>query len=103
MANYNAESPVANNRISTNRIRISGDVSITENWKIVYETGYDLKSNMLDGSRFSVARNLHCWQLEFSWIPTGFGQQWLFTLRPVSRLLQDLKLNRRVYSNPALM
>ncbi len=103
MANYNAESPVPNNRISTNRIRISGDVSITENWKIVYETGYDLKSNMLDGSRFSVARNLHCWQLEFSWIPTGFGQQWLFTLRPVSRLLQDLKLNRRVYSNPALM
>jgi len=103
MANYNAESPNPSNRISTNRIRISGDVSITENWKIVYETGYDLKSKMLDGSRFSVARNLHCWQLEFSWIPTGFGQQWLFTLRPVSRLLQDLKLNRRVYSNPALM
>ena len=103
MANYNAENPIANNRISTNRIRISGDISITENWKIAYETGYDFKSNMLDGSRFSVARNLHCWQLEFSWIPTGFGRQWLFTLRPVSRLLQDLKLNRRVYSNPALM
>ena len=103
MANYNAESPSASNRISTNRIRISGDISITENWKIAYETGYDFKSNMLDGSRFSVARNLHCWQLEFSWIPTGFGRQWLFTLRPVSRLLQDLKLNRRVYSNPALM
>ena len=103
MVNYNAENPIASKRMSTNRIRISGDISITENWKIAYETGYDFKSNMLDGSRFSVARNLHCWQLEFSWIPTGFGRQWLFTLRPVSRLLQDLKLNRRVYSNPALM
>ena len=36
MANYNAENPIASNRISTNRIRISGDLSITENWKIAY-------------------------------------------------------------------
>lgn len=103
MLNYNAESPIASQRLSTNRIRINGDLSITEQWKIAYETGYDFRSRQLDGSRFSVVRNLHCWQLEFSWIPTGFGRQWLFTLRPVSRLLQDLKLNRRVYSNPALM
>jgi hypothetical protein len=103
MANYNTEVPLPSQRISTNRIRINGDISLTEKWKIGYETGYDFKSQQLEGSRFSVARNLHCWQLEFSWIPTGFGRQWIFTLRPVSRLLQDLKLNRRVYSNPALM
>jgi hypothetical protein len=103
MANYNAETPLASQRVSTNRIRINGDISLTEQWKISYETGYDFKSQQLEGSRFAVVRNLHCWQLEFSWIPTGFGRQWLFTLRPVSRLLQDLRLNRRVYSNPALM
>ena len=103
MANYNAETPIASARLSTNRFRISGDISITDNWKIGYQTGYDFRAGSLEGSQFTVARNLHCWQLEFSWVPTGYGKQWVFTLRPVSRLLQDLKLNKRVYSNPALM
>lgn len=103
MANYNAETPIPTARLSTNRFRISGDISITDNWKIGYQTGYDFRAGRLEGSQFTVARNLHCWQLEFSWVPTGYGKQWVFTLRPVSRLLQDLKLNKRVYSNPALM
>ena len=103
MLNYNAETSVAANRVSNNNFTISGDINITENWKIGYQTGYDFRLKEMQGSQFTVARNLHCWQLEFSWVPTGFGKQWVFTLRPVSRLLQDLKLNKRVYSNPALM
>jgi hypothetical protein len=103
MLNYNAETSVAANRVSNNSFTISGDINITENWKIGYQTGYDFRLKEMQGSQFTVARNLHCWQLEFSWVPTGFGKQWVFTLRPVSRLLQDLKLNKRVYSNPALM
>ena len=103
MVNYNNESALAANKISTNQITFSGDISITKGWKIAFQSGYDLRSKMVAGSQFSVVRNLHCWQLEFSWVPTGYGKQWIFTLRPVSRLLQDLKLNKRVYSNPALM
>ncbi len=103
MVNYNNESALADNKISTNQITFSGDISITKGWKIAFQSGYDLRSKMVAGSQFSVVRNLHCWQLEFSWVPTGYGKQWIFTLRPVSRLLQDLKLNKRVYSNPALM
>ncbi len=103
MVNYNNESAIASNKISTNQITFSGDISITKGWKIAFQSGYDLRSKMVAGSQFSVVRNLRCWQLEFSWVPTGYGKQWVFTLRPVSRLLQDLKLNKRVYSNPALM
>ena len=103
MMNYNAESQIISNRISTNQFTVSGDISITENWKIGYQTGYDFRRREVAASSFSVVRNLHCWQLEFSWIPNGYGKQWLFTLRPVSRLLQDLKLKKKVMSNPFLM
>jgi hypothetical protein len=103
MMNYNAESLTPSNRLSTSQFTISGDLSITENWKIGYQTGYDFRRREVAASSFSVVRNLHCWQLEFSWIPNGYGKQWLFTLRPVSRLLQDLKLKKKVMSNPFLM
>ncbi len=103
MFNYNGDVINAQNRVSANEFSISGDVTITENWKVSYRTGYNFRLNEIAGSQFSVIRNLHCWQLEFMWVPTGYGKQWVFTLRPVSRLLQDLKLPKRVYSNPALM
>ncbi len=103
MMNYNAESLTPSNRLSTSQFTVSGDLSITENWKIGYQTGYDFRRREVAASSFSVVRNLHCWQLEFSWIPNGYGKQWLFTLRPVSRLLQDLKLKKKVMSNPFLM
>ena len=99
---YSAETQLATNRISRNTLQVRGDISITPEWKIAYNSGYDFKKNALSASEFSVVRNLHCWQLEFMWVPTGYGKQWLFTLRPKSTLLQDLKLNKRVYSNPSL-
>lgn len=103
MFNYSGDVINPLNRVTANEFTVSGDISITENWKVSYRTGYNFRQNEIAGSQFSVIRNLHCWQLEFMWVPTGYGKQWVFTLRPVSRLLQDLKLPKRVYSNPALM
>ncbi len=100
---YNAETISRMQRINNHRISVNGDIGITSEWKISYQTGYDVKRKEMASSEFSVARNLHCWQLEFHWIPSGYGKQWMFTLRPKSSLLQDLKLNKRIFSNPVLM
>lgn len=99
---YNAEIVNPLQRLNRNALTVRGDISITPEWKISYNSGYDFKKRSLNASEFSLVRNLHCWQLEFMWVPSGYGKQWLFTLRPKSALLQDLKLNKRVYSNPAL-
>ena len=103
MWRYNAEELNPLRKVNTNSITISGDINLTEEWKIAYQSGYDFKLGKMSGSQFSVIRNLHCWQIEFQWIPVGYAKQWVFTLRPKSRLLQELKLNKRYYSNPALM
>ena len=103
MWRYNAEEMNPLRKVNTNSITISGDLNLTDEWKIAYQSGYDFKLGRMSGSQFSVIRNLHCWQIEFQWIPVGYAKQWVFTLRPKSRLLQELKLNKRYYSNPALM
>ncbi|MFZ9755486.1 MAG: putative LPS assembly protein LptD, partial [Bacteroidia bacterium] len=92
---YNNEAVLESQRLGNHRLTLSGDLSITPEWKIAYNTGYDFKNMRMAGSQFSVVRSLHCWQMEFSWIPDGYRKSWTFTLRPKSALLQDLKLNKR--------
>ena len=95
LVSYNNEAISEQQRLGNHRLTLSGDLNITPEWKIAYNTGYDLKNQRMAGSQFSVVRSLHCWQLEFSWIPDGYRKSWTFTLRPKSALLQDLKLNKR--------
>ena len=101
--NYNAEMRNNASKITNNRITVNGDINITSEWKIAYQTGWDFNRKEIAGSQFTVVRSLHCWQLEFTFIPSGYGKQWLFSLRPKSPLLRDLKLNKTVTSNPALI
>ena len=101
--NYNSEVRGNLNKVTNNRITMSGDLNITSEWKIAYQTGWDFNRKEIAGSQFTVIRSLHCWQLEFTFIPSGYGKQWLFSLRPKSPLLRDLKLNKTVTSNPALI
>ena len=75
-------------------IALSGDVSITPKWKVSYNTNYDIAKNMLSYTRFNIYRDLHCWEMQFSWTPLGKQKGWTFTLKAKSKLLQDLKLTR---------
>lgn len=99
----NNDALLKTDRLSTHRFAFSGDISITPEWKIGYTTGYDFVRKEITPSQFNVSRNLHCWQIDFQWIPSGYGKQWIFTLRPKAGLLQDLKLNKRTFSNPAFI
>jgi hypothetical protein len=99
---YNAEAKTRSQQIGSNRINISGDISLTPEWKIGYTTGYDLHNKEIASSQFTVSRNLHCWQIDFNWVPSGFAKQWTFSIRPKSGMLQDLKLNKRAFFNPVM-
>lgn len=99
---YNAEANTKSQRVGSNRVNISGDLSITPEWKIGYTTGYDLYRKEIASSQFTVSRNLHCWQIDFNWVPSGFAKQWTFSIRPKSGMLQDMKLNKRAFFNPVM-
>jgi lipopolysaccharide assembly outer membrane protein LptD (OstA) len=74
---------------------LSGNVSITPKWKIGFMTGWDFEAADLSYTSINIYRDLHCWEMRFSWIPTGYQQSWNFTINAKASLLQDLKLNKK--------
>jgi hypothetical protein len=74
---------------------VSGNVSITPKWKIGFMTGWDFEANDLSYTSINVYRDLHCWEMRFSWIPMGYQKSWNFTINAKASLLQDLKLNKK--------
>ncbi len=74
---------------------LNGTVTLTRNWNITYSTGYDFRMKEITMSRIGVTRDLHCWEMSFNWVPTGYLQSWDFTIRVKSAVLQDLKYERR--------
>jgi LptD protein len=75
-------------------LRINGDFSLSQKWKIQYNTGYDLQKKDFTQTDFSLTRDLHCWTLSLNWVPFGQFQSYNFFIGVKSSLLKDLKLNR---------
>lgn len=72
-----------------------GSINVTQKWKVGLTSGWDFQANQLSFTSVDIYRDLHCWELMFNWIPTGYRKSYNLTLRVKSAMLQDLKLNRR--------
>lgn len=79
----------------TQSIRFSGDLSITEKWKVDFNSGYDFQQKAFTMSNFGIRRDLHCWQMSVNWVPFGRFQSYNFSIGIKSGMLQDLKLDRQ--------
>jgi hypothetical protein len=79
----------------TQSIGLRGDLSITKNWKLSYMTNYDFINKEFSFTSINIARDLHCWQMSFNWIPLGFMRSYNLNISVKSSILQDLKLQRR--------
>lgn len=94
---YNlAYSRQINNRENiTQSMNLSGDVSISEKWKVNFNTGYDFQTAELTQTMIGIARDLHCWQMNVNWVPFGRFTSYNIDIRVKSSILQDLKVSRR--------
>jgi len=73
----------------------SGQVNITPNWKFKFRSGWDFTNNQLSFTSVNLYRNLHCWEMRFSWIPIGPRKSWNFSINVKASILQDLKLTKK--------
>lgn len=92
--NFNYNKPGTTSSI-TQTLTMSGDIKLTPKTAISYTTGYDFKQNEITMTRVGISRDLHCWEMSFSWVPIGYMKSWGFSIRPKAGLLQDLKYERR--------
>jgi hypothetical protein len=77
-------------------LNFNGDFNLTPKWKIQFTSGYDFRAKDLSYTSFAIYRDLHCWDLNATWVPFGlYGGNYSVTIRVKASVLQDLKLSKR--------
>lgn len=79
----------------TQTLNVSGQMNITANWNVGFQTNYDITNEKFSYTSVEVTRNLHCWEMTFNWVPFGYMKSYNIQINVKSSLLQDLKLQRR--------
>ncbi|MFI3288118.1 MAG: putative LPS assembly protein LptD [Rikenellaceae bacterium] len=74
----------------TQTVNASGSINLTDKWAISASLGYDIEMGEITPGTVQVTRDLHCWQMSFSWVPVGYRQSWSFTIQAKSSMLSDL-------------
>jgi lipopolysaccharide assembly outer membrane protein LptD (OstA) len=69
--------------------------NLTENWKISASTSYDLRTLEISAPQITVYRDLHCWEMNFVWVPSGAYQNYRLEIRLKSPQLQDVKVTKQ--------
>ncbi len=68
------------------------DLNLTPGWKFQYSLHYDFKAKKASSQNLKISRDLHCWQGEFIWVPTGALAGYYF--RIYIKQHQDIKIEQ---------
>ena len=91
---YSTDAVGLNSNI-TNTLNFNGDANITPKWKVQFTSGWDFQAKTFSQTNFSIYRDLHCWDMSFSWVPFGRYQSYSVDIKVKASILQDLKLSKR--------
>ena len=80
---------------TTQSLNFSGNIKITNKWKLGFRSGYDFDSKDLTYTSIDIYRDLHCWELMFNYIPFGFQRSYTLTIQVKAPSLRDLKYERK--------
>jgi lipopolysaccharide transport LptD-like protein len=89
--NY-AENKVSHTRSSNLHGHL--EFNLTESWKISVNTAYDVLNRDILAPEIQISRDLHCWLMNFEWVPTGTYRHYQFEIRVKAPQLQDIKLTK---------
>lgn len=81
------------NRSFTGNASIS--LSLTKHWRISTYTSYDFVAREITVPSISITRDLHCWELNFTYNPIGIIKGFNLELRIKADMLKDIKLTRQ--------
>ncbi len=94
--NFNLDKIRPDSPIKRYYLDISGaEVSLTNNWRIGYSAHYDLEKGIVSYHRLTFYRDLHCWEAQIDWVPSGISKRFYFRINIKAPSLRDIKLERR--------
>ena len=91
-----------NDRSITRRFDTSmnGQLQITKGWQIRYSNRINIKEREIITQNFNISRDLHCWQLDFTWSPGKNFSYYRLEIRVKESMLRDLKLTKTAGGRP---
>ena len=89
----NQSNPSVKTRSSSMNANLS--FNLTEKWKFTGGGSYDFVRKEFAAPTVTVYRDLHCWEMNFSWFPIGFYRGYRLELRIKAPQLQDLKVTKQ--------
>ena len=87
-----SESKVPPNPSRSSNLRGNLEFNLTENWKFSMSGGYDVFNRQIVVPNINISRDLHCWAMNFSWIPVGAYRSYQFEIH-LSKL-RDIKVTK---------
>ncbi len=72
----------------------NGSFSLTPAWGITFNGGFDFVQKKITPGVVTINRDLHCWQMNLTWVPIGYRKSWSFTIGVKSAMLSDLKWDK---------
>ena len=89
----NEENPAVKSRSANLNANLG--FNLTENWKFSASGSYDVINRQVAAPRITIDRDLHCWAMNFSWVPSGALAGYRFELKLKAPQLQDIKLTKQ--------
>ncbi len=96
--NFTTSTPTPSVKTRSAFLNGSIDASLTENWKIGVSGGYDLILDEFTYPQLTIFRDLHCWQMDFSWAPAGAYSFYSLNIHIKAPQLQDISVKKSEYS-----
>ena len=83
---------------TANSIELRGALQLTENWSVnIGQIGYDFTSKRITYPYLSFARDLHCWEMRFSWAPQRNTYQFSIAVKPGTFEFLEVPINQNRY------
>jgi lipopolysaccharide assembly outer membrane protein LptD (OstA) len=64
---------------SQSTLNFGGTINLTRSWLVTYNASYDMETRQVHGQHFSIARDLHCWEMSIN--RTQLGDRWEYYFR----------------------
>jgi hypothetical protein len=93
--NYNISYQYTGRRpVITQSLGFNGNVTLTQKWGVNFNSGYDFVRRKLTHMQLNLMRDLHCWEMTFSWVPMGMTRMYSFHIGIKSGMLRDIKYDK---------
>ena len=86
-----------------NSIELRGALQLTNNWSVnIGQIGYDFTSKRITYPYLSFVRDLHCWEMRFSWAPQRNTYNFSIAVKPGTLDFINLPVNQNRYDGGRL-